>query len=114
MTVTLDLAIGEDMLARFQAVAAPDEDFSAFLANAAEDAIVRRERQAAGRAEMQAMLDGPCRPFKSGATYQKYREEYGWSDLSHLTREEIEERWDTLLDALPSEKVAEAEQLAAV
>jgi len=114
MTVTLDLTIDEEVQARFRAVAAPDEDFNAFLAAAAKDALARREYQARGRAEMQAMLDGPRRRFDSEATYQAYREKYGWSDLSHLSREEIEERWDALLDASPPEKGVEADRLALV
>ncbi len=114
MTVTLDVTIDEEVQARFQAVAAPDEDFSAFLAAAAKDAIARRERQAAGQAEMQAMLDGPRRRFDPAATYQQYRERYGWSDLSHLSREELEEHGDAILDALPPEKIAEARRLGLI
>ncbi len=118
MTVTLNLAIDEDAPARFQAVAAPDENFEAFIADVAKsavrDALMRLERQAAGRAEMQAMLDGPRRRFDSEATYQAYREKYGWDDVSHLSREEVEERWDALLDASPPEKGVEAGRLAPV
>ncbi len=41
-TITLDDALQ----ARIQAVAAPEEDFQAFIAAAAQDLIARRERQA--------------------------------------------------------------------
>ena len=111
MTVTIDVPIDKEVQARFQAVAAPDEDFVAFLDAVAKDAIARRERQAAGRAEMQAMLDGPRRPFDAEAIYQKYREKYGWPDLSHLSHEELEEQGDALLDAMTPEKLAEAKRL---
>ena len=110
MTFTID----EETYARFQAVAAPGENLAAFVAAAWSEALARRERQAAGRAEMQAMLDAPRRPFDSEATYQAYREKYGWSDLSHLSREEIEERADALLNASPPEKATEADRLASV
>ena len=57
LTITID----EEVQARFQAVAAPEEDFADFLAAAAQDALARREQQAKGRAEMQALFDGPHR-----------------------------------------------------
>ena len=110
MTVTID----EEVRARFQAVAAPDEDFAVFLSAAAQDAIARRERQAAGAAEMQAMLEGPNRPFDAEATYRQYREKYGWPDLSHLSGDELEDHGDMLLAALPPEKQAEAERLGLI
>ena len=107
MTVT----ISDEVLARFQAVAAPDEDFIAFLEATAKDALDRRERQTAGRAEMKAMLDGPRHRFDPEASYQAYREKYGWADVSHLSREELEDQGDALLDAMTPEKLAEAKRL---
>ncbi len=75
----LTISIDEKVQARFQAVAAPEEDFAAFLAAAAQEALARREWQAKGRSEMQAMLDNPQRTFNARALYQCYQEKYGWS-----------------------------------
>ena len=47
------------------------DDFSEVVAEALDETARRWEREAAGRAEMQAMLDGPRRPFDPEATYQK-------------------------------------------
>ncbi len=102
MTATIE--IDEETYNGFLAIAEPGEDFAAFVAAAALKALARREYQAAGRAEMQAMLDGPRHRFDAEGTYRSYCEKYGWPDLSHLSREEIEERWDALMDAAPPEK----------
>ena len=110
LTITID----EKVQARFQAVAAPEEDFAAFVASATQEIITRREQQAKGRAEMQAMLDGPKRPFDADATYQRYREMYGWNDLSSLSRAELQEQGEALSAALPPEKTVEASHWEAV
>ena len=108
------LMVNDEVVSRLEAVAAPDENVTALAEAAMMQFIAQRERQAAGRAEMQAMLDGPRYPFDRKASYQKYREKYGWADLSHLTREELEEQGDTILDALPPEKIAEAKRLGLI
>jgi len=109
-TVTLDDALQ----ARIRAVAAPEEDFQAFIAAAAQDLIARRERQAraqqAARAEAQAILNGPNRLFDAEATYRRYKEKYGWSDLSHLAGEELIEDTERLIAAMPPEKRAAMER----
>lgn len=107
-TVTLDDALQ----ARIQAVAAPEEDFQAFIAAAAQEMILRRERQAraqqAARAEAQANLNGPRRPFDAEATYRRYKEKYGWSDLPDASPDQMEAEAEAILAALPPEKIAEA------
>lgn len=108
LTVTID----EEVQTRFQAVAAPDKDFSAFLAAAAKDAIARRERQAAGRAEMQAMLDGPHRPHTESMA--EMRRKYDLPERTHLTHEELEEQGDAILASLPPERIVEAERLGLI
>lgn len=69
--VTLDDALPAGDKVR--AVAAPEEDLQDFLAAAAQDLVARRERQAqawaAARAEAQAILNGPSKPFDPEATY---------------------------------------------
>jgi len=98
--------------ARFQAVAAPDEDFNAFLDAAARDALARRERQAAGRAEMRAMLDGPRRLHADSMA--EMRRKYDLPAPSHLTHDELVEQAEAALAALPPEKIAEAERLGLI
>ncbi len=105
------LMVNDELVSRLEAVAAPDENVTALAEAAMMQFIAQRERQAAGRAEMQAMLDGPWHRFDPKESYRKNREKYGWSDLSHLTREELEEQGDALLDAMPPEKLAEAKRL---
>ena len=104
LTITID----EKVQARFQAVAAPEEDFAAFLAAAAQDALARREWQAKGRAEMQAMLDGPHRSHAESMAAM--RRKYNLPDFSPLSHEERQTKGDAILDALPLEKIAEAER----
>ena len=105
-TVTLDDALQ----ARIRAVAAPEEDFQAFIAAAAQDLIAHRERQAqerqAARAEAQALLNGPSRPFDAEATYRRYKERYDLPDLSHLSGEALIADTERLIAALPPEKRA--------
>jgi hypothetical protein len=108
------LMVNDEVVSRLEAVAAPEEDVTALAETAMMQFIARRERQAAGRAEMQAMLDGPWHRLDSEETYRKHREKYGWSDLSHLSREELEEQGDAILDALPPEKIAEAKRLGLI
>ena len=108
LTITID----EKVQARFQAVAAPEEDFAGFLAAAAQDALARREWQAKGRAEMQAMLDGP--KYTQAESRERMRQKYGYSGLTHLTHEELEEQGDAILATLPPEKIAEAERLGLI
>ena len=106
------VTIEDEVRTRFQAVAAPDEDFSAFLAAAAKDAIVSRERQAAGRAEMQTMLDGPRHSHETSMA--EMRRKYNLPDLSHLSHDELVEQAEAALAALPPEKIAEAERLGLI
>lgn len=109
-TITLD----DTLQARIRAVAAPEEDVQTFIAAAAQDLIARRERQAralqAARAEAQAILNGPSKPFDAEATYRRYKEKYGWADISHLSGEELIEDTERLIAALPPEKRAAMER----
>ncbi len=104
LTITID----EEVQARFKAVAAPEADFTAFLAAAAQDALDRLERQAKGRAEMQAMLDGPKRLHAESMAAMRHK--YNLPDFSPLSHEEREAKGDAILAALPPEKIAEAER----
>ncbi len=55
------LTVDDEVVSRLEAVAAPEEDVTTLAKTAMIQFIERRERQAAGHAEMQAMLDGPRR-----------------------------------------------------
>ena len=87
--------VNDEVVSRLVAVAAPKENITALVEAAMLEFAAHRERLAAGRAEMQAL-------------------KYGWSDLSHLSGEELEEQGDLILAALPPEKVAEAKRLGLV
>lgn len=104
MTVMID----DEVQAKFQAVAAPDEDFSAFLVAAAKDAISRRKREAEARAEAQAILNGPRRPHKE--VMAEMRRKYNIPDLSHLSGEELIEDTERLIAAMSPEKRAAMER----
>ena len=107
-TVTID----DSLAARLRALRDKGDDFSQVVAEALDETAQRWEREAAGRAEMQAMLDGPRRPFDPAATYQKYREKFGWTeDLSGLSDEELTANYEAGIAVLPPEKKAEADRL---
>ena len=58
------------------------------------------------------MLDGPRQPSDPQAAYQKSRAQYGWTeDLSLLTADELADRAEAGLAALPPEKLDEARRL---
>ncbi|MDQ2686673.1 MAG: hypothetical protein M3Y28_02275 [Armatimonadota bacterium] len=86
-TVTLN----EELQARFQAIATPDEDWNRFVADATQELIERREREAkrwaAARAEAQAILNGPRRPLAEANT--EFKRRHNLRDLSHLSDEEL-------------------------
>lgn len=93
-TITID----DELQSRFLAVAAPEEDIIALARAAMTEFIARRERQAAGRAEMQAMLDGPWHP--AAEVNERIRSKYGYPDLSHMTTEELSEDAERALAAM--------------
>lgn len=106
------LMVDDEIVSRLEAVAAPDEDVTALAEAAVMQFIAHRERQAVGRAEMQAMLDGP--KHTAAEVKERTRLKYGYADLSHLTHDEIVEQAEAALAALPPEKFAEAERLGLI
>jgi predicted transcriptional regulator len=106
------LMVNDEVVSRLEAVAAPEEDVTALAETAMMQFIARRERQAAGRAEMQAMLDGPRRPHTESMA--EMRRKYSLPERSHLTHEELEEQGDAVLASLPPERIAEAERLGLI
>ena len=99
-TITID-----DALATRLRTLRGEEDLDAVAAEAIARTVYLWEREAQGRAELQAMLDGPRHTFAEGTA--KLQQKYGFPDLSHLSAEELADRAEATLATLPPEKVAE-------
>jgi len=108
MTLTIDDRLAERLRAVRGGAVDLDQVAAVVLAETAE----RWEREAAARTEAQAILSGPHRPFDPEATYQRYKEKYGWDDqgFSHLSGEELIEDTERLIAAMPPEKRATLER----
>ena len=107
-TVTID----DDLATRLRALRGGGDDFNQVVAEALAETVRRWEWEAAGRAEMRAMLDGPYHPSDPQAAYQRSRAQYGWTeDLSLLTADELADRAEAGLAALSPEELAEAHRL---
>lgn len=104
-TVTID----DELATRLRALRDGSDDFNRVVAEALAETVRRWEWEAAGRAEMRAMLDGPH--HTSAEADERLRRKYGCPDLSHLTADELADRAEATLAELPSEKVAEARRL---
>ena len=83
--------IDDALAARLRALRDGD-DLDRLVSEALAEMVRRWEWEAAGRAEMRAMLDGPRRPSDPQAAYQRSRAQYGWEDLSLLTDDELSDR----------------------
>ena len=109
ITVTIDDALAARLRTLRGGENAANVPLEALVAEALAETARRWEREAQGRAEFQAMLDGPRHtPAEAEA---KTRQKYGYSDLSHLTDDELLDQAEATLAALPPEKVAEARRL---
>ncbi len=107
-TVTID----DELATRLRALRDKGDDLNRVVAEALAETARRWEWEAAGRAEMKKMLDGPRRPFDPQASTQNARQKYGWTeDLSPLSNDELSDRYEAGLDALPPETLAEAKRL---
>lgn len=102
------VTIDAEIQARFAAVAAPDEEFDTFIAQVIQEALARRERELAARAEAQAILNGPRRPLAESSA--AFRLKYNIPDLSHLTHDEIADDAEHIVAALNPQIRAELEQ----
>ena len=103
-TVTIDDALAT----RLRALRDPQGDFNALIADALDETARRWEREAAGRAEMQAMLDGPRHTLAE--VHERMQRKYGFPDLSHLTREELAEEAERIVEAMDPQVRAEIER----
>ncbi len=64
--------------------------------------------------KIEAALHGPAHRFDPEAIRKKYREKYGTPDLSHLSREELEQYTEDALSRVDPKKLAEAERLGLI
>ena len=104
-TVTID----DELATRLRALRDGNDDFDRLVAEALAETVRRWEWEAAGRAEMRAMLDGPR--HTPAEAEERTRRKYGYPDFSHLTDDELADQAEATLAALPPEKVAEARRL---
>ena len=93
-TVTIDDALA----ARLRALRDKDGDLDALVADALSETVRRWEREARGRAEMQAMLDGPRHTLAE--SHERMRLKHGFADLSHLTRDELADEAERTVAAM--------------
>ena len=107
-TVTIDDALA----ARLQTLRGTENDLDTLVADALAETARRWESEAQGRAEMQAMLDGPR--HTEAEVHARLQRKYGFSDLSHLTDDELADQAEATLAILPPEKVAEARRLGLI
>ncbi len=106
------VTIDDELATRLRALRDAGDDFNRVVAEALAETVRRWEWEAAGRAEMRAMLDGPRRPSDPQAAYRRSRAQYGWAeDLSPLTVDELADRAEITLVELPPEKITEARRL---
>jgi len=107
-TVTIDKALAT----RLRALRETHGDLDTLVSEALAEAVRRWEREAQGRAEMQAMLDGPRHSFEE--SHARMRQKFGFPDLSHLTADELADQAEATLAELPPEKIAEAQRLGRI
>ena len=93
-TVTIDDALAT----RLRALRDQNGDFDALVADALTETARRWEREAAGRAEMQAMLDGPRHTLAE--SNERMRRKYGYPDVSHLTRDQLADEAERIVAAM--------------
>ena len=103
-TVTIDDALATRLLT----VRGAEGDLDALVAEVLAKTVRDWEREAQGRAEMQAMLDGPRHTLTE--VKAKSRRKHGYPDLSHLTRDQIAEQAEQAIAAMDPQARAELER----
>lgn len=102
-TITID-----DALAMRLRTLRGEEDLDAVAAEAIARTVRDWEREAQGRAEMQAMLDGPHHALAE--VDASIRQKHGYPNLSHLTRDELAEQAEQTVAAMDPQVRAELER----
>jgi hypothetical protein len=100
-TVTID----DKLATRLRALRDPDGDFNALVADALAETVRRWEWEAAGRVEMQAMLDGPRHTLAE--VHERMQRKYGYPDLSYLTTDELANEAERTIAAMDPQVRAE-------
>ena len=103
-TVTIDDALATRLLT----VRGTDSDLNALAAEAIAKTVRDWEREAQGRAEMQAMLDGPRHTLAE--VEARMRQKHGFPDLSHLTGDELADQAEQAIAAMDPLVRAEMER----
>jgi len=93
-TVTIDDALAT----RLRLLGDKNDDINALVADMLAESLRLREQRAAGRAEMQAMLDGPRHTLAESDA--RMRLKYDIPSLSHLTRDEREAETERIIAAM--------------
>ncbi len=106
------VTINDDLAARLRVLRDAGDDFNRVVETALDETVRRWEREAAARAEAQAILNGPRRPFAEAEA--DFRRRHHLPNPSGLTHEELIEQAEAALAALPPERIAEAERLGLI
>ena len=101
-TITIDDALASRLL-----TLSGKGDLDAVAAEAIARTVQDWEREAQGRAEMQAMLDGPRHTLAE--VEARMRQKHGFPDLSHLTNEELADQAEQTIAAMDPQVRAELE-----
>lgn len=103
-TVTIDDALATRLLT----VRGPDSDLNTLAVEAIAKTVHDWEREAQGRAEMQAMLDGPRHTLTE--VEARMRQKHGFPDLSHLSDDELADQAEQAIAAMDPQVRAELER----
>ena len=104
MTVTIDDALATRLLT----VRGTAGNLDALVAEALAKTVRDWEREAQGRAEMQAMLDGPRHSLAE--VEARMRQKHGFPDLSHLSDDELADQAEQAIAAMDPLVRAEMER----
>ncbi len=103
-TITID----DELQSRFQAVAAPEEDVIALAKAAMTEFIARREQEAIARAEAQAHLSGPSRPFAEADA--AFRHRHGLPEYTPLSADKRADEAERVIAAMEPQVRQELER----
>lgn len=103
------IIIDDALATRLRDLRGGENDFNRVVAEALAETVRRWEWEAAGRAELRAMLDGPR--HTPAEAEERTRRKHGYPDFTPLTPEELADQAEATLAALPAKNVVEARRL---
>lgn len=103
------IIIDDALAMRLRDLRGGENDFNRVVTEALAETARRWEWEAAGRAELRAMLDGPRHTPAEAEEWA--RRKHGYPDFTPLTAEELADQAEATLASLPAENVAEARRL---